>query len=270
MKISGATRIFGLIGDPVDHSLFPAIQNAAFEALGLDFIYTAFPVKDVEAAIKGTRGLGLRGINVTVPHKETVLPYLDAIDETARVIGAVNTIVNEEGRLKGFNTDAVAFLNALTRVVGDVKGRRVIVLGAGGVARAVVYELMRAGAHTTILNRSVDKARALAQEFGAESVGPLSDLSDYIGRAEIVINATSMGLPHGVIKSPVPKNFLREGLIVYDLVYSAQSTLLTDSAREAGCTVIPGTEMLLENAILVFKLFTGCDAPVEVMRKAIE
>jgi len=266
MKISGTTRVFGLIGDPVDHSLFPVMQNAAFEVLDLDYVYAAFPVKDVEAAMKGVRGLGLRGINVTVPHKQAAMPYIDILDETARRIGAVNTIVSKEKKLMGYNTDAPAFMNALIRAAGDMKGRRVTVLGAGGAARAVVYELARAGANISILNRSVDRAEALAHEFGGQATGSLDDVPDVIGQTEVLVNATSMGLPHGVTESPVPKKLLRKGLVVYDLVYSAQSTPLTDIAREAGCIVIAGTEMLLENAMLVFKLFTGYDAPIEVMK----
>lgn len=270
MKINGTTRVFGLIGDPVDHSLFPVMQNAAFEALGLDCVYTAFPVKDVEAAMKGVRGLGLGGINVTVPHKQAVMPYIDVFDETAQRIGAVNTVVSKEEKLVGYNTDAPAFMNALVKAAGDVKGKRITVLGAGGAARAVVYELARTGAHVSILNRSIDRAEALALEFGGQAAGSLDDVPDVIGQTEVLINATSMGLPHGATESPVPRELLRKDLVVYDLVYSAKSTPLTDSAREAGCTVIAGTEMLLENAILVFKLFTGRDAPVEVMREALK
>ncbi len=270
MRITANTKVCGIIGDPVDHSFSPVIQNTAFEAFGLDFIYAAFPVKDVEAAVKGMRSLGVRGLNVTVPHKQTVIPFLDALDDHARSIGAVNTIVNEEGRLKGYNTDAPGFMAALRQAIGEVKGKRIVVLGAGGAARAIVYALLQADAHVSILNRTADKAQALVREFGAHAAGSLNDLSSLITTTDILVNATSIGLPHGVQESPVRKELLRNGLVVYDIVYSVKSTPLTKLAREAGCLVIPGTEMLLETAIVSFTLFTGRDAPVEAMRKALE
>ncbi|MFA4872615.1 MAG: shikimate dehydrogenase [Patescibacteria group bacterium] len=269
MHITAKTKVCGIIGDPVDHSLSPVIHNAAFEALGLDFIYAAFPVKDVEAAVKGMRSLGVRGLNVTVPHKQTVIPFLDALDDHARSIGAVNTIVNEEGRLKGYNTDAPGFMSTLRHAIGEVKGEHIVVLGAGGAARAIVYALLQADAYVSILNRTADKAQALAREFGAHAAGSLDDLSSFIAATDILVNATSIGLPHGVQGSPVRKELLRKGLVVYDIVYSAKSTPLTKLAREAGCFVIPGTEMLLETAILSFTLFTGCDAPVKVMKMTL-
>ena len=270
MRITAKTKVCGIIGDPVDHSLSPVIQNAAFEALRLNFVYAAFPAKDVEAAVKGMRSLGLRGLNVTVPHKQTVIPFLDALDDHARLIGAVNTIVNEGGKLKGYNTDAPGFMTALRHAVGEVKGKRIVVLGAGGAARAIVYALTQADARVSILNRSADKAKALASEFGAHSAGSLDDLSSLIAATDILVNATSIGLPHGIQESPVRKELLRKGLVVYDIVYSAKSTPLTELARKTGCFVIPGTEMLLETAILSFTLFTGRDASVEAMRRALE
>lgn len=268
MKITARTQICGIIGDPVDHSLSPVIHNTAFEALGLDFLYLAFPVKDIEAAIKGVRALGLRGINVTVPHKQAVIQFLDEVDDEAQAIGAVNTIVNERGKLKGYNTDAPGFMAALTKISRDIKVKHIVVLGAGGAARAALYRLVRAGARVTVLNRTREQAELLVKELGGEA-GSIDSLTMAIANSDIVVNATSVGL-HGVNESLVPKEILRKGLVVFDLVYHANGTQLIRDAMIAECVTIPGTELLLEQAYLAFKLFTGHDAPVEVMKGALE
>ncbi|OGL79263.1 shikimate dehydrogenase [Candidatus Uhrbacteria bacterium RIFCSPHIGHO2_12_FULL_54_23] len=268
MKVTAHTQIFGIIGDPVDHSLSPLLHNAAFEALGLDYVFLAFPVQDVEAAVRGVRALGLRGVNVTVPHKQTVIPFLDEVEEEARTIGAVNTIVNEGGKLKGYNTDAPGFMTALTKKAGEVRGKRVIVLGAGGAARAAVYGLVRAGAQVVVFNRTREHAELLIKELGGKAEG-IDTLAQAIASADIVVNATSVGL-HGVHESPIPKDLLRKDLIVFDLVYYKGGTQLIKDAMVIGCTAIIGNELLLEQAFLAFKLFTELNAPVEVMRKAHE
>lgn len=267
MKITATTKVCGIIGNPVEHSLSPLIQNTAFEALHLDYVYLAFPVQDVEAAIKGMRALGLRGINVTVPHKQAVIPFLDEMDNEAQTIGAVNTIVNEEGKLKGYNTDAPGFEAALTKVAGEVKGKNAIVLGAGGAARAVVYSLIQAGVHVTVLNRTREHAESLVKELGGKAYG-VDAFSQVMGNVDIVVNATTVGL-HGASESPVSKESLRKDLVVFDLVYDKEGTQLIKDAKAAGCIIVPGTELLIEQAVLSFKLFTGSNVPVEVMKKTL-
>jgi shikimate dehydrogenase len=180
----------------------------------------------------------------------------------------VNTIVNEQGRLKGYNTDGLGFMTALTKVAGDVKEKRVVVLGAGGAARAVVYSLVRAGAEVTVLNRTLAHAESLVQDLGGEARG-IDKLPQFFAQADILVYTTSVGL-HGVNESPIPKELLRKGLVVFDLVYDVRGTQLLKDAQAAGCIRIPGTEMLFEQAIHVFKLYTGHDAPVGVMREALE
>ncbi|MEW6610705.1 MAG: shikimate dehydrogenase [Patescibacteria group bacterium] len=267
MNVTATTQICGIIGDPVDHSLSPVIHNAAFEALGLDFIYAAFPVKDAEAAVQGIRALGLRGVNVTVPHKQTVILFLDEVDGEARAIGAVNTIINEQGRLKGYNTDVIGFITALNKVVHEVKGKRVVVLGSGGAARAVVYGLVKEGAHVTVLNRTIAHAESLVRELGG-AVGGMDRLPQSIAQADVLVHATTLGLHHRD-PSLVPKELLRKGLVVFDVVYNIEGTQLIRDARVAECIPIPGTEMLLEQAYCSFSLFTGHTAPVEAMKKVI-
>jgi len=257
------------IGDPIRHSLSPRIHNAAYEALGLNFAYAAFGVTDVPRAIDGIRGLGIRGVNVTMPHKQAVIPFLDELEERARAIGAVNTIVNDEGRLKGYNTDAPGFMAALKQTLNIAQGRRAIVLGAGGAARAIVYELVQAGARVTIFNRTLERAEELAKSFGA-SVSTWDELEQHAAETDIVVNATSIGFGGDNDEPPVPVPVLRKETVVCDVVYLVRGTQLIIDAKAHGCAVVPGTEMFLHQAAFAFKQFTGYDAPIEVMRKALE
>jgi len=269
MRPDAKTRLCGIIGNPVEHSLSPAMHNAAFEQLGLNFAYLAFRVTDVEGAVRGVRALGLRGLSVTVPHKVSVIPFLDEIDPVARAIGAVNTVVNDDGRLKGYNTDWTGFVRSLEAHV-PAAGRRVALLGAGGAARAIAFGLREKGATLTILNRAeeIDMARALAAEIGC----PFGDLDriDAVTGANIVVNATSVGMAPLQDRTVIDASLLSPDQVVVDIVYNPMETRFLREARARGCRTVPGYEMLLLQGVTQLELWTGKAAPVELMRSILK
>ena len=292
--VSGSTRVIGLLGDPVAHSRSPQIHNAAFAACGLDYVYVPFAVSAAElpAAIAGLRALGLRGANVTVPHKVAAAGLLDELDETAAALGAVNTIVVEDGRLRGFNTDVAGFARALTDVweVPDA-GRgpsatggqepaaapRALLLGAGGAARAVALALADLGFATTVVNRDLAKAERLVETIVAArpraqlAAAPLTALDEaLVGPHALLVNATSLGLPGtGKVPAALADNVLR-GQVVVDLVYGEGPTDFLAAARARGAGTVDGLSMLAWQAAAAFELWTGVPAPVQVMRDAAE
>jgi len=276
--ISGATRVCGVIGDPVEHTMSPAMQNAAFREASLDYVYAAFPVRgeDLGHAIHGMRALGMRGLNVTIPHKVTVIPFLDEIDPLADRIGAVNTIVNDGGVLKGYNTDASGFMQALLEKGVDPRGKSVLVLGAGGASRAVCLALGESGAHVFIFNRAeeldwaYDLAATVSWHAECEAkAGELKreNLAGVLPRMDILVNATSVGMTPDSDRSPVDADLLRPGLLVFDVVYNPLRTRLLREAEAAGATTIAGVEMLAWQGALSFEIWTGVKAPVELMRR---
>lgn len=282
IEINGQTQLLGIIGWPVEHSLSPTMHNAAFAALGLNWVYLplSVPPGRVEAALRGLLALGFRGANVTVPHKEAVMPHLGCITEVAQAIGAVNTlVVGEDGRLTGDNTDGAGFLAALREAGFEPQGCRALVLGAGGAARAVVYALATAGAQVTVLNRTSSRAEALIQHL-APAVPPSSLSSQLLHReilaeeathADLLVNATPVGMwPHGE-GSPWPDDLpLPSHLTVFDLVYNPLETQLLRQARRVGARTIGGLGMLVHQGALAFELWTGRLPPLEVMRAACE
>lgn len=265
MRADAKTQLCGIIGNPVEHSLSPAMHNAAFEQLGLNFAYLAFRVEDVESAIRGVRALGLRGLSVTVPHKVAVIPFLDAVDPVAQSIGAVNTVVNENGHLKGYNTDWTGFVRSLEAHV-PAAGRPVVLLGAGGAARAIAFGLREKGARLTILNRTeeLEMARTLAAEIGC----PYGDLNriDVVTAADVVVNATSLGMAPLQDRTVIDAAHLRPEQTVIDIVYNPMETRFLREAKARGCRTVPGYEMLLLQGVAQFELWTGKTAPVELMR----
>ncbi len=265
MRIDASTKLYGIIGRPVGHSLSPAMHNAAFEHLGINAVYLAFETDSPERAMVAVRTLGIRGLSVTVPNKETVMDFLDETDETARQIGAVNTVKNLDGRLYGINTDWIGAVEALKAETG-IRGRTAVVLGAGGSARAVAFGLAREGARVHIANRTVEKARKLAREFGCTFSG-LRDLPQVEGA--ILVNTTSVGMGSLAGISPVPEEELDGFSLVMDIVYGREQTRLLKDAESRGCRIIRGTEMLLYQAASQFEFWTGRQAPVEVMKKAL-
>jgi len=265
MLANANTTLCGIIGKPVEHSMSPAIHNAAFDKLGLNYTYLAFNVDDVEGAIRGVRALHIRGLSVTMPHKLEVMKYLDEIDPVARRIGAVNTVVNENGRLKGYNTDWVGFVRSLEAKT-PIQDKRITILGAGGAARAIAFGLKERGGRITILNRAqeIKMAESLAAELEC-SWGPLSQLES-VTDADIVVNATLLGMPPHEQKIVIESSYLRSEQVVYDVVYNPLETRLLREAKERECQVVPGYEMLLLQGVAQFELWTGKTAPVEVMR----
>ena len=277
MSISGKTRLCGVIGDPIAHSLSPVIHNAAFRHLKLDFVFLAFNVKpsELENAMRGIRGLGIHGLNVTMPLKRAVTSFLDEIDPTAKSLGVVNTILNNNGRLCGFNTDGVGALRALKENKVPLSGKKVLLLGAGGAAKAIALSLTREVEELLLLNRTPKKARelkeSLNQHFGRKvTVGTFSSsvVQKYLQDADVLINATSVGMHPNPSQSIIPREFLKTDLVVMDIVYNPVETKLVKDARAAGARVITGVEMLIHQGAASFEIWTGCPAPVDVMREA--
>lgn len=270
-RLSSATSITGIIGSPVGHSASPAMHNRAFAELDLDSVYLPLEVEDIEEFITRmvrptTREMdwNLQGLSVTIPHKTSILPLLDDLDQTAREVGAVNTIVIRDSRLIGYNTDAQAFLEPLARI-HTLAGAKCAVIGAGGAARAVIHGLLQSGASVSLFARSVDKSRVLAQSFGIDA-SPIESLSS--SDAAVIINTTPAGMrDHGEGTSPVPRAALRGRQIAYDLIYNPSETRFLADARGEGCQTIGGLEMLVAQAALQFALWTGRAAPLDVMRE---
>ncbi|MBA7641813.1 Shikimate dehydrogenase (NADP(+)) [subsurface metagenome] len=276
--ISGTTRVCGVIGDPIEHTMSPVMHNAVFKELGMDYLYVAFWVKKEELgeAIRGMRALSIRGLNVTIPHKVDVIPFLDELDPLAERIGAVNTIVNDAGVLKGYNTDATGFLQALLEREVEPKGKNVVILGAGGASRAISFILAQRGANLVILNRLLELdwaeelARQISQVFEKEIEALKLDeenLTTVLREADILVNATSVGMSPNINETPVPAKLLNSGLVVFDIVYNPIKTKLLREAEAVGAKTIGGLNMLAWQGALAFEQFTGQKAPVDLMRK---
>jgi shikimate dehydrogenase len=277
-EISGKTRICALIGDPVEHTMSPVMHNAAFQKLGLDYIYIPFRVRpeQLAQAVDGLRALNVTGFNVTIPHKVSIIPRLDGLDPLAEKVGAVNTVVNNDGELRGYNTDAAGFLRALLERGVEPGGKKAVILGAGGAARAISYTLAEGGAELTILNRRLeldwaeDIAGIIEEDLGREvKVLELRDkyLAEALGGADLLVNATSVGMsPHGE-ESPVPAPLLTRSLVVFDIVYNPVKTRLLEAAEAAGARTIGGIDMLAWQGALAFEKWTGQTAPLDLMRR---
>lgn len=279
MRIGGMTKVFALFGDPVGHSLSPIMQNTAFQALGMDCCYVTYLVhkEDLSAAVQAVRALHLGGVNLTIPHKESVLQYLDEVQEDAQLIRAVNTIVNRDGCLFGYNTDAPGFLASLKSTGFDPNGKRVLIIGAGGAARAAAFALAKDGAaRIDIFNRSSEKAEKLAQDLlqvyrlsaGAREAN--TSLIKSLKSADLLINATPVGMyPNHRSEPLLTREQLHPGLLVYDLIYNPLKTRLLEEAEAAGCRVLSGLEMLVWQGVKAFQLWTGREAPVDLMQDAV-
>ncbi len=278
VPVRGTTKVVGVFGYPVKHSASPPMHNAAFTHLGMDWVYVPFEVapENIGAAIAGVRAFGMAGVNVTVPLKEIIAAHLDGITERARIIGSVNTVFWEDGQLKGDSTDGPGFRAALREAGVDPTGRKVVVLGAGGSARAVVYALAEAGAQVIVANRNQERARALVEEFGflgrIEAV-PLAEesLRDALRDAAVLVNTTSVGMhPREDEIPPVPADALLPSLFVTDLIYNPAETRLLSLARSRGCRTQNGVEMLVQQGAVSFARWTGVEhPPADVMRTAV-
>ncbi|HEX2055972.1 MAG TPA: shikimate dehydrogenase [Nitrospiraceae bacterium] len=280
IEIDTHTQLCGVIGNPVDHSLSPAIHNAAFRKAGLNFIYLAFPVEAIGDALKGVRALGnSRGFSVTIPHKVAAMPFLDEVDQTAEHIGAINTIVVERGKLKGYNTDASGALRALRENGAALLGQRVLILGSGGAARAIAFALATDAqiAGLTILGVDEAERRSLVQDLRNRTTLAVEDapmqgdaLRSWIPHCRAVIHCTPVGMFPHTDEACVPAAMWRSDLTVMDIVYNPRETKLLREAKAAGCRTIQGIEMFLNQAILQFELWTNRTAPADVMRAVLE
>lgn len=266
MNINSKTSIYGIIGYPIGHSLSPLIHNYAFENLDFNSVYVSFDVneEDLKDAIMGIKALGIKGLNVTVPHKESVIKYLDRISDEAKLIGAVNTIKNNSGSLEGYNTDVTGFMESLKEHNVDVVGKNAVILGAGGAAKAVAVGLALLGVKSIyVCNRSIDKAKELSihmgNNFNIKSLGISYNDLNMLDEIDILINATSVGMYPNVDVSPIEEDVVAKAKFVYDIIYNPEKTLFLSYAEKYRIKYINGLDMLINQAIDSFKIWTGAN-----------
>ena len=274
--IKGSTNIVALIGHPVEHSFSPPMHNRAFEKLNMDYAYVAFDVEpaNLKSAIEGAKALNIKGFNVTIPHKISVMEFLDEIDEVASLIGAVNTI--DFKNMKGYNTDGIGAVKAIEEVT-SIKGKNVVIAGAGGASRAISFYIAKYGADTmTILNRNPLKAQNLASDvsnsglIGEVKSDSISEINAYLADADILIDTTPVGMHPNVDDEPIATSQnMHEDLVVFDAVYNPNETVLLKEAIKAGAKPVYGINMLLYQGAESFKIWTGRDAPVDEMEMAL-
>lgn len=262
----------------MEHTLSPIMHNAAFEKLNLNFVYLAFRVSESELknATVGARSLGIRGLNVTMPHKEAIIQFIDEIEPTAKSIGSVNTILIDQGRIKGYNTDGLGALKALKENGVNVNGKKLLLLGAGGAGKAIAFHVARESKELVILNRTTNKAKELARflskKFGTKTSDSSLDtqiIKRELKDAEVLINATSIGMYPNIDQSLVDLDWLRPDLCVMDIVYNPMETRLLKNARSIGAKVVNGIDMLVYQGAASFEIWTGHSPPIKVMKQAI-
>ena len=261
--IDSHTRLYGVIGNPVQHSLSPVLHNWALRKMNWNAVYLAFRVNHLEAALSGMRALPVYGLSVTLPFKTQVIPFLDDIEGVAGKIHAVNTLLNKDGKLIGFNTDWRGAMEALKEKI-PLEGKTVVLLGAGGAARAIGFGLKENACEVIIVNRHIDRAINLAKELRCDCV-PASSLEGL--KADVVINATSVGMHPCDQESPLPRDVLKEEMTVMDIVYSPLRTRLLRDAGERGCRIIDGLEMFIRQGILQLELWTGTKPDTDGIRE---
>lgn len=277
MVIKGSTKVVGLIGEPVEHSFSPPMHNEAFKTLGLDYVYVPFNVSpdNLKSAIEGANSLNIQGLNVTIPHKINVIKYLKELDPIAELIGAVNTI--DFKNLKGYNTDGIGCIRAIEEVT-KIKDKNIVVAGAGGAARAIVFYLAKYGAEeVNILNRNLKKAENLANDLLASNLisnvnsSDILEISKFISDADILIDTTPVGMHPNISDEPIVKaEDIHEELVVNDIVYNPNETVLLKEAMKANAKVVYGIKMLLYQGAESFKIWTGREAPVDVMEAKLK
>lgn len=276
--ITGKTNIVGIIGNPVEHSLSPLMHNAAFKHLNLDYVYVPFLVTDdeLDRAVSGAKSLNIKGLNVTIPHKTGIIKYLDSVDESAELIGAVNTIKFDGNFAKGYNTDGIGAVKAIEEV-SSVKNKKVIILGAGGAARAVAFQILIEGARSLVIaNRTPKNAlnlkNDLVKKLNAEvkTVGLTRELEKEISNSDILINTTPIGMYPNIDQEPLVKSeMMHKDLIVKDLVYNPLKTGLLAECEKAGANPISGVNMLIYQGMESFRIWTGVNPPFEVFKRAL-
>lgn len=269
MELSGKTKVIGIFGCPIEHTLSPVMHNAALNSLGLDMCYLAFKVlpQDLPGALQSVRALNMPGVNITVPHKENVIPLLDRVDEEAAFIGAVNTVVNSEGKLTGYNTDGRGFMSSLSEHGISPEGKDIFILGAGGASRAISYYLSEKASNLTIYDIDGTRMEKLVNDLRKirGNIDFINRIED-IGNPHIIINATPLGLkPDDPL--PLKPEVITGDMVICDLVY--KNTNLLQAARQRGARTLDGSGMLLWQGVLAFELWTGVKPPVDIMRKAL-
>jgi len=266
--IDARTELYGVIGNPVRHSLSPVIHNGVFRRLGRNAVYLAFEVKNLEEALRGIRGLGVKGVSVTIPFKTKVIPFLDKVEGLAKKIGAVNTIVNRGGKLIGYNTDCDGALEALEEKI-DLRGKRTILLGGGGAARAIGFGLREKDCQLIVSNRSKKRGEALSRELKCHFLLMSSLFKMTAGElgADILINATSVGMYPRQGETPFPKKLLRKGMMIMDIVYEPLQTRFLREAKEKGCLTINGLEMLVRQGAAQLMIWTGIKPEIGQIRR---
>jgi shikimate dehydrogenase len=278
-SINPKTRVYALIGNPVSHSMSPAIHNAAFMELGQDSIYVAFQVEDVKSAMAGMRALdNFRGMSVTIPHKIEVMQYVDEIPDVDRYIGSINTVVKEEGKLIGFNTDGPGALKAIVDAGVELAGKNVLMLGAGGAARAIAFTLAQKGniGKLVLLDINEEFLSQLTGDLRSGTNAVIEDgelnpaaVAEHMASADLIINCTPVGMHPNEDASLVDEDLFRPGQVVFDVVYNPLETKMLRQAKGKGLKVIQGVEMFINQAILQLERFAGADAPEELMRKVV-
>lgn len=276
LPITGKTKVLGIIGDPVDHSVSPAMYNAVFRKLKMDAVYVAFrvPKDEVAAAIRGVRAFNIQGLNVTIPDKTEVIKYLDEVEPIAKEIDAVNVISNKNFKLKGYNTDGPGAMKALRQKNVVLRGKRVLLLGAGGAAKALSYYVLKEADQLEIMNRTLKNAEALAETLRNRFAKKIivskltsQSLKKSLRKCSVLINSTSVGLHNGLNESLVNPHDLRQDMVVFDIV--PRITKLIKDGENAGAKVINGFDMLLHQGVLGFKVWMNTEPPFDVMRNAI-
>ncbi len=264
--IDTGTVLFGVIGNPVRHSLGPVMHNHAFACKGFPGVYLAFEVSDIASAVAGVRGLNIGGLSVTIPHKVSIMNYLDEIDGTAAQIGAVNTVVNRNGSLYGCNSDVFGAIKALKEKT-PIDGRDVVIVGAGGAARAIGFGVKQEGGRVHIVNRTDERGRALAEFLGADF-----HLLEQIGTVacDILVNTTPVGMFPNTDALPVPPDVLRKETVVMDIVYNPIETRLIRTAKDKGCITIDGVAMFVYQGAMQYELWTGLSAPIDEMIQVVK
>ncbi|MDQ8737337.1 shikimate dehydrogenase [Paenibacillus sp. LHD-38] len=275
-RIDSNTLLFGVIGNPIRHSKSPIMMNRAFRETGINGVYTAFHVTAdrIGDFAAGVRAMGIRGINVTIPHKLDIMSVLDEIDSSAQAIGAVNTIVNDEGRLIGYNTDGIGYVRSLKEEAeSELAGKRIVVIGAGGAARGIIFALANEmPARITIANRSVERAKALADSLqGKAEIYAISneELQSACLDADIVINTTSVGMFPNTDETPVDANWLKPDAVASDLIYNPLKTRFLKEAEQRGCRIHGGLGMFIYQGAYAFEYWTGQPAPAAAMRETV-
>jgi shikimate dehydrogenase len=258
-------KIFALFGNPTGQSLSPLMHTAVYSKMGIDARYVPFCVENLEDAVRGIRGLNICGVSVTIPFKTTVMKYLDALDDSTLKIGAVNTILNRNGKLTGHNTDWMGLTIALKESM-EIEGKNFVVLGAGGTARSAVYAILKEGGIPIILNRTIEKGKELAAEFGCEFYH-IDDIGKI--KADCLINTTPVGMIPYTEKSPIKNNTLSNFRFVVDVIYNPLKTKLLRDAKKAGCTVLSGLGMFVHQGAEQIKIWTGIEPPRELMKQVV-